>query len=213
MAQNRTPYVAIDDTQVDAESPITESLMFGVRDQWWAAIANTPTLAPDTDRVQLPERAKTDETDTSLALAPDGAGGVVFSTLTTLLGDATAFSASIGQGASLALYTVTEIIDVGSWLNDGTDTATVPANKGGTFMMTFEVLYDGSGANNFTINPRHNGASISNMGGTFLSGTASSLTQTRYITLAATDTLDLFNGSVPFGSAGISGLWSVHRVR
>jgi hypothetical protein len=81
MAQTRGAYVAIDDARVDSESPITESLMFDLRDQWFSALCDSGASAagvPDADRVSLPGRAKTDETDTEMVLQPDGAGGVEF---------------------------------------------------------------------------------------------------------------------------------------
>lgn len=75
MAQGRTGYRSIDDTEVDAESPITESLMFALRDQWVGGLCDSSTLAPSSEKVHVPERAKTTETDTRLALGPDGSGG------------------------------------------------------------------------------------------------------------------------------------------
>ena len=75
MAQTRTGYVAIDDTQVDAESPITESLMTALRDQWYAALSDAASSAPATDRVQLPERAKCDAGDGNQVLHRNPLGG------------------------------------------------------------------------------------------------------------------------------------------
>ena len=76
MGQTRTSYLIIDDTEVDAESPVTESLVTRMRDQWYGALCVSPTTAPTAERLLLPERGKTTETDTTLRLAPDGAGGI-----------------------------------------------------------------------------------------------------------------------------------------
>lgn len=76
MAQNRTGYRLIDDTEVDAESPITESLMFALRDQYVGSINDPSTLAPASERLHLPERAKTNENNINKFLAPNGSGGV-----------------------------------------------------------------------------------------------------------------------------------------
>ena len=78
MAQTRTGYRLIDDSEVDAESPIPASLAIAWRDQWQGAMCDESTGAPDVDRVALPQRAKTSETNTRLVLVPDGSGGVDF---------------------------------------------------------------------------------------------------------------------------------------
>ena len=78
MAQTRTAYALVDDSEIDAESPITESLMLRLRDQWFGALADAASAAPTADRVALPERAKTDNVTTTHFLRPDGSGGVVF---------------------------------------------------------------------------------------------------------------------------------------
>lgn len=78
MAQTRTAYAQIDDSEIDAESPITESLMTRLRDQWFASLCDAGSGASTTERVALPERAKTTDVDTTKFLRPDGAGGVVF---------------------------------------------------------------------------------------------------------------------------------------
>ncbi len=80
MAQTRTPYLIIDDSEIDAESPITESLMTRLRDQWYAALADPATAAPASDRVAAPERLK-DTRGTPTAgdpLVSDGSGGFEF---------------------------------------------------------------------------------------------------------------------------------------
>ena len=76
MAQTRGEYEEIDDTEVDAESPVTQSLMFRMRDQYYGALCDTTSSAPDDERLSLPGRAKTSETNTSRRLAPNGSGGV-----------------------------------------------------------------------------------------------------------------------------------------
>ena len=63
MATTVGNFSAIDDTEVDAESPITETLVTRLRDNSYWIDAGT---------------RRTTETDTSKVLQPDGAGGVVW---------------------------------------------------------------------------------------------------------------------------------------
>jgi len=63
MATTIGAFSAIDDSEVDSESPITESLVTRLRDNSYWIIEGTN---------------KTTETDTAKTLRPDGAGGVVW---------------------------------------------------------------------------------------------------------------------------------------
>lgn len=83
MAQTRGAYELIDDSEVDSESPITESLMTRLRDQWYAALCDGSTTASNDERVSVPGRLKTAETDTQKVLQPDGAGGCIWSSAGT----------------------------------------------------------------------------------------------------------------------------------
>lgn len=76
MAQTRTEYALIDDGEIAAEQPITESLMTRLRDQWFGALCDSTTTADSDERVSLPLRAKTTEMNTAKVLKPDGTGGV-----------------------------------------------------------------------------------------------------------------------------------------
>ena len=76
MAQTRTGYRSIDDTEVDPDSPVTQTLMEGLRDQWYGALADGTGAASD-ERVKCPDRIKTTETDTRKVLRPKGSGSDV----------------------------------------------------------------------------------------------------------------------------------------
>ena len=65
MATTVASFSAIDDTAIDAESPIVESMMKQLRDNSYWIDAGT---------------RQTTETDTTKALKPDGSGGVVWGT-------------------------------------------------------------------------------------------------------------------------------------
>ena len=73
-----TTYDPILDTEVDAESPITESLMTRLRDNL-AAVAEGDTTVPTLKRILVPTALRTSEVDTSANLVPDGVGGVRWS--------------------------------------------------------------------------------------------------------------------------------------
>lgn len=86
MAQTRGPYTEVDDDECDAESPYTASFCIRRRDQWFAALCVDATAAPDTDRLSLPGRAKTTNTQVTAVLKPDGSGGVEWGTIAPPLG-------------------------------------------------------------------------------------------------------------------------------
>ena len=119
MAQTRGPYELVDDTEVSAESPVTESLAFRLRDQWFAALADHASAAPASDRVAVPERLKTEELDVSKRLVPDGAGGVewVSGAISTLL-------STTGTANNNARLTSAEL-ETGVWLVYGAHEVTV----------------------------------------------------------------------------------------
>ena len=77
MADTPSNYSAIDDSEVDAESPITESLATRWRDNPRAAMAGLGS-PPSDYRLSLPDRASTAETNGNAALHANGLGGVVF---------------------------------------------------------------------------------------------------------------------------------------
>ena len=84
MAETLGPWAAIDDTEVDAESPITESLMTRLRDSHYAAMSNNGSPpASNSYKLQLPARAFTAELNANLRLRPDGGGGMVWDYLDT----------------------------------------------------------------------------------------------------------------------------------
>ena len=98
MGQLRTNYRLIDDNEVDADSALTASLITALRDQWQGALCNVAGGGITADRVALPDRAKTVDTDQSKVLKPDGSGGVEWEH-----GKLTARSSSYGTGATSTL--------------------------------------------------------------------------------------------------------------
>lgn len=100
MATTVSAFSAIDDTEVDAESPITESLMTRMRDNSYWIIEGTN---------------KTTETTTGKFLEPDGSNGVRWTTVdssTILDGTKGVFtwSASIGSPNQIAIVTGGKLI-------------------------------------------------------------------------------------------------------
>ena len=77
MADTPSNYSSIDDSEVDAESPITESLATRWRDNPRAAMSDLGSPPADY-RLSLPDRAFTTEDDNHCALHADGDGGVTF---------------------------------------------------------------------------------------------------------------------------------------
>jgi len=81
MTVTRNPYGPVQDEQVDAESPVTESTMEGLRDDWYAALTddgtNIPGNAPPADaRLLAPARMKTAAGEVAdQVCVTDGAGG------------------------------------------------------------------------------------------------------------------------------------------
>jgi len=68
-------YDPILNSEIDAESPITESLVTRIRDNPEAVHAGDPTV-PDDKRILFPVAMRTDEVDVTARAAPDGMGGV-----------------------------------------------------------------------------------------------------------------------------------------
>ena len=68
-------WIEICDSEVDAESPITQSLMFRLRDNPYDALTQVSTAAPDEWRIQAPERMRTTSNNTALVLGPNGVLG------------------------------------------------------------------------------------------------------------------------------------------
>lgn len=68
-------YDAILDSQVDSESPLTESLMTQLRDNPEMVHSGDATV-PSLKRILVPNALRTNEVDTSSTLVPDGLGGV-----------------------------------------------------------------------------------------------------------------------------------------
>ncbi len=71
-------YDPILNTEVDAESPVTESLMTRMRDNPEAVHAGDATV-PLSLRILIPQAFRTNEVDSALVLVPDGVGGVRWS--------------------------------------------------------------------------------------------------------------------------------------
>lgn len=82
MAQNRTGYRVIDDGEVDAESPITQSLMFALRDQWAGGVS-TDRGSNTNEKLLLPQNATTSNLATGQYLRTNGAGGFELGALPT----------------------------------------------------------------------------------------------------------------------------------
>ena len=79
MATTIGSFSAIDDTEVDAESPITETLITRLRDNSYWIDAGT---------------RKTTETDSTKVLKPDGSGGVLWGAGTTATNGAGAYTSA-----------------------------------------------------------------------------------------------------------------------
>lgn len=79
MAVTRIAYAALNDAEIDAESPLTESVMFRLRDNWVSSLATTDGVGPtgtSDRRVQAPERLKTSGgTASNKILVTNGSGG------------------------------------------------------------------------------------------------------------------------------------------
>lgn len=100
MAQTRTAYRQIDDDEIDADSPLTQTLMTALRDQWYGALCNATGLQTDDERVRCPERLKHASVANKF-LVTDGAGGFTLEDVPTVAnpwGQGTAFAQlSAGQ--------------------------------------------------------------------------------------------------------------------
>jgi hypothetical protein len=70
-----TAYDPILNTEVDAESPITQSLMERMRDNPIAVAEGDPSV-PYANLIKVPQALRTDEVSTLARLVPDGAGNV-----------------------------------------------------------------------------------------------------------------------------------------
>lgn len=85
MAWTQGPYAIVNDTEVDAESPVTQSLMFRLRDNAFAGMQGDPNAIADDRGVWVDKNGQsaiqTDELDVNKVLKPDGAGGVAFSSI------------------------------------------------------------------------------------------------------------------------------------
>ena len=110
MATTVASFSAIDDTAIDAESPIVESMMKQMRDNSYWIDAGT---------------RQTTHTSTTKVLTPDGSGGVAWVEADTIAGiDGTKGVGSIGT-ASGAPTQIAEISDktLMVWFSDGNTTA------------------------------------------------------------------------------------------
>lgn len=99
-------YTAISDTEIDADSPITASLMSRLRDNPIAGLQGIPAAITDEAAVAvdwtptgggLRNALKTDETDTSKVLTPDGSNSTQWSSISGLGKSAALFTGIPGQ--------------------------------------------------------------------------------------------------------------------
>jgi len=72
--QTRSGYRLIDDSEVDADSPITQSLMTALRDQWVGLSASAGSL-PDSERVRCPEKIQCATGNAGKILVANSGGG------------------------------------------------------------------------------------------------------------------------------------------
>jgi len=116
-----TSWNVIPDTDIDAESPLTESLFFRLRDNL-IATAEGDASVPAGELVTL-DNQRTDETDTTFVLQPDGANGVAWAALGT---------DSVVQGSIKMASTVHSA-------QTGTSIATLITLTGAKFVMGLEA--------------------------------------------------------------------------
>ena len=110
MATTVGGFSAIDDTEVDAESPITETLITRLRDNSYWIDAGT---------------RRTGETSTTKVLTPDGSGGVAWVEANTIAGGLTAkgsstlaSSVTIGIVTGRALYVNVSSADIATGVSE-----------------------------------------------------------------------------------------------
>lgn len=138
MAQTRTPYLIIDDDEIDAESPITESLMTRLRDQWYGALADPASAGPASDRVALPERAKDSSVSPIVgqAVVTDGLGGFILGRQ-GFIGCIGQNNAAQSSGGALILAFPDDKTDPNAFFDGGSQEMTIPAGLGGVYQLTF----------------------------------------------------------------------------
>lgn len=136
-------YDPILDSEVDAESPLTESLMTRIRDNPDAVAQGDPTV-PYNNKIKIPDALRTDELDTSAQMRPDGAGGVRWS------GGGFAGSEADGAGTAIVAgdYEFTTLTITGAQTPTGPVTAHCSGNVSITNTITsaytLKLLVDGN---------------------------------------------------------------------
>ena len=138
MAQTRSGYRLIDDSEVDADSPITQSLVTALRDQWVGLSASAGSL-PNSERVRVPEK-----------LQHNTSSGLIFETSSSnnIVTRGTGFfsvGAAVQSGSSVSSLvidtTINEISTRGGHLN-----VAAYADVGGTsYTYNFHLLKNSAG--------------------------------------------------------------------
>jgi len=122
----RTAYSDLEDGEIDAESPLIETVMFRLRDNWNSALCSSDGTGPDTsgnNRVRCPERLKTDGPEAAnQLLSSDGAGGFNLSPAVGFINFFNAANAIDGTSQYiLSVDTIKCDISLSLYVNDGGD--------------------------------------------------------------------------------------------
>lgn len=215
MAQTRGAYVAIDDNRVDAESPITESLMFDMRDQWFAALCTSPTAAPTSDRVRLPERVQTPNLTLNDVLSPDGLGGAVWKSVQAVLIQYAVGYKVNAPGLTPGVYSLSVQNDING-LDGGSNQAKVPvAAAAGNYFFIVDMSVTAPGGNASDVTLRVNAAQHAGYKVSIPAGTTKQVAFSGFIpNLVLNDTIDLYDSTAVGGAPSVSdGYFSIAQLK